>query len=150
MVKRSVDYGTEELYMARLGAAFNCKGADLATLNAGVVPVAAGNIKAIPEGEAAVVVGFMLYLSTASDWVRMVIGVTAEADGSGAFTELSPHLPVDTGASISGRPASFIKLPMPIYIKYSMGKAVAVKLTTNDVGATICFALAGWLEEYTV
>ena len=136
------------LEMARAGATFILKGGGITTLSGGVVLTAAGTFKAIPEGSAAVIAGFMLHLHTVSDEVEMHIGYSANADGTGDFVEASPVIHIETGGSLVGSLSNFITLPVPMYFTYSTTcKAVAVKLTTNDDSASIAFGIAGWIEE---
>ena len=138
----------QELRAARDGRAFIMKGCSIDTLSAGVVQVSAGTFKAIPEGSAAVVRGFMLHLHTASDNLSMVIGYTSGADATGDFVGVSPEIHIDTGNVVVGAGTSFVTLPVPMYLEYSATcKAVAVKLTANDDGAEACFGVAGWLED---
>ena len=138
----------QALRAARDGRSFIIKGASLDTLSGGVVQTAAGTFKAITEGSACVVKGFMMHLHTVSDEFSMEIGKTSVADGTGDFVALSPELHIETGASFVGAGPDFIMLPVPIYIEYSAtAKALAVKLTCNDDGATVNFAVSGWLED---
>lgn len=136
------------LAAAREGRAFIMKGCGINTLSAGVVQTAAGTFKAIPEGSAAVVKGFMLHLHTASDNLSMIIGYTSGADATGDFVGVSPEIHIDTGNVVVGAGTSFVTIPVPMYLNYSATcKAVAVKLTTNDDGAEACFGVTGWLED---
>jgi len=136
------------LEMARAGATFIMKGTGLTTLSGGVVQTAAGTFKAIPDGSAAVVKGFMLHLHTLSKNVIMEIGYTSVADGTGDFVAASPHIMIHTGDKHTGVGSEFITLPVPMYLTYSATcKAVAVKLTGSDNDAVVNFGVAGWLEE---
>ena len=133
------------LAAAREGRAFILKGSAIDTLSAGVVQTAAGTFKEIPEGEAAVVAGFMLHLHTISDVLELEIGYTANNDGTGDFVAVSPVIMIHTGDKHTGIPSEFVKLPVPMYLNYSATcKAVAVKLTGNDDAAVAYFGLAGW------
>ena len=138
----------QELRAAREGRAFILKGGPLNTLSAGVVPASAGTFKAIPDGKAAVVAGFMMHLHSIDDTFQLEIGYTSVADGTGDFVATSPIIMIHTGDKHTGIPSAFVKLPVPMYLNYSATcKAVAVKLTTNDDAAIVYFGVAGWLED---
>lgn len=148
MVKRSANYPGEALYMARESASFIIKADGLDTLSGGVVQADAGAFKAIPEGYACVVKGFMLHLHSLDDEVNLEIGYTSVADATGDFVCASPVIHIETGDKKTGSTPSFVTLPVPMYLKYSATcKALAVKLTTNDDAAVVGYAVAGWLEE---
>ena len=104
------------LYMARQGKSFIMKGTGLTTLSGGVVQTGAGTFKAIPDGSAAVVKGFMLHLHTLSKNVIMEIGYTSVADGTGDFVAASPRIMIHTGDKHTGIGSEFITLPVPMYL----------------------------------
>lgn len=138
----------QALRASRDGRAFILKAAGIDTLSGGVVQTAAGTFKAIPVGHAAVVAGFMIHLHTISDSVTLEIGYSANADGTGDFVAMSPEIMIHSGDKKTGVPSAFVKLPVPMYLRYSATcKAVAVKLTCNDDAAIINFGIAGWIEE---
>ena len=140
------EYGALEA--ARRGDTFIIKVDGVDTLSSGVVQTSVGSFKAIPEGFAAVIKGFMLHLHTASDNLYMEIGYTSGADATGNFVAVSPSIHVETGNVVVGAETSFVTMPVPMYLKYSATcKAVAMKLTANDDAAEAHCAVAGWLEE---
>ena len=138
----------QSLRASRAGRAFIIKGDALDTLSGGVVQAAAGAFKAIPVGHAAVIAGFMIHLHSISDELTMEIGYTSVADATGDFVATSPVIHLETGDKKTGATPAFVKLPVPMYVKYSAtSKAIAVKLTTNDDAAVAGFAVAGWIED---
>ena len=138
----------QALRAAREGRSFIITAMGVDTLSGGVVQTAAGAFKAIPEGQAAVIRGFMIHLHTLDDQLTMEIGYTANADGTGDFVATSPELHTENGDKKTGSVPAFMKLPVPMYLKYSATcKAVAVKLTANDDAAEAGFGVAGWIED---
>jgi len=147
--KRDHHDGSDYLAASREGRGLCLKVNDKAGTNAAdTVLTDAGLLYAIPTGEQAVLTCFYLYLSTASDWVWCELGYTANADGSGTFTALTPKFRVDTGAAREGASPSVTGLNPPIIVKDTTAGAVTARVRTNDAGATFTLALNGWHERY--
>lgn len=118
------------------------------TASGTVVPNGAGEFQAITAGMAAVITGLYMHLSTASDDMSLEVGCTANADGSGTFTAMTPEFRIETGATNFGIEPHIIHFVPPLYVKDTTGAAIAVRITTNDDAATYYYGLHGWQEEY--
>jgi len=136
------------LAAARGGDGVCLKVNDKAGVNgADTVLTDAGFLYAIPTGEHVVITCFYLYLSTVSDWVWAEFGYTANADGSGTFTALTPKFRIDTGAANAGNSPSLTTVNPPMVIKSTTGGAFTARVRTNDAGATFTLACNGWHER---
>ena len=143
---RNID---DSLVASREGRGLCLKVNDKSGTNAAdTVLTDAGFLYAIPTGERAVITCFYVHLSTVSDWVWFEIGYTANADGSGAFTALTPKLRVDTGVAADGQAPTVTQLSPPIIVKDTTGGALTAQVRTNDAGATFTLAFNGWHERY--
>jgi len=91
----------------------------------------------------------MLYynLSTASDTVRYEVGVTSLPNGGGVFTAHMPYFNAATAATIEGTPPLPMMIDPPICLRSTDGACIAMRLYTNDAGATVNAGFGGWYEE---
>lgn len=106
----------------------------------------AGLIKATTVGYRDVVCGMYTHLNTPSDWCEFEIVVTANADGSGAVTALSPMFRVESPAVNDDASAHQETIYPPLVITTAMGGAWTVRAQTNDAGCSVTFAFNGWRE----
>ena len=116
------------------------------TLSAGVVLTDSDILYAIPSGKRLVVKQFFIHLHTASDELEIVLGVTANADGSGAFTAKSIPIPIETGTVAQTARPSMPELAVPLSITQDDGLAFTIKATTNDDAASVSVGWAGYYE----
>ena len=141
---------TIALEMARAGRGLCLKVNDKSGVNAAdTVLTDAGFLYAIPAGERVVITCFYMVLTTASDWVWAKIGYTANADGSGAFTAVTPKFYMDTGATPYPQSPHVTQVSPPIVIPATTGGALTAQVRTNDAGATFTLAMNGWHEGVT-
>jgi len=91
----------------------------------------------------------MLYynLSTASDTVRYELGVTSLPNGGGVFTAYTPYLTSGTSATADGSEVAPTLIDPPICLRSTDGACIAMRLLTNDAGATVNAGFGGWYEE---
>lgn len=132
---------------ARAGRAGCGKVNDKASLNAGVVLTDAGFLVAVPSGYRIIVPCFYMHLESVSDSAAVEFGFTANADGSGDFTAVTPEFHIATSAAVTDQYPVMMSLPIPICQAYAVGyKAFTAKVTTNDAGAAITIAYNYILE----
>jgi len=86
-------------------------------------------------------------LSTASDTVQYELGVTSLPNGGGAFTAYTPYFDAATAATIEGSPTGPIPLDPPICVTTDDGACIAMRVLTNDAGASVNVGFTGWREE---
>ena len=86
-------------------------------------------------------------LSTASDTVRYEVGVTSLPNGGGVFTPYTPYLTAGTAATVDGSPTMPEQIDPPICLRSTDGACIAMRLLTNDAGATVNAGFGGWYEE---
>jgi hypothetical protein len=88
-----------------------------------------------------------MHLDTASDWATMELVVTANANGSGTVTALSPMFRIDTGNAADGQSPALIEIHPPLYLTQSHGLAFSVRAQTNDAAAALTVGCNGWTER---
>ncbi|RLC82298.1 MAG: hypothetical protein DRJ03_19230 [Chloroflexi bacterium] len=107
-------------------------------------------LKPIPHGERLVITCFYMYLNTVSDWVTMETVTTANEDGSGTITALSPKFRIDTGNTRSGNSPSLVVFNPPIVIaRTDTARAFTARVQGNDADASLTLGFNGWLEDDT-
>lgn len=103
-------------------------------------------LRATAAGYRDIVTCIYAYLSTASDDCEFEIGVTANADGSGAFTAVTPMFGLGTGTAASAASPHVTRIDPPMIITPSMGGAWTIRAQTNDANAAVTFGMNGWRE----
>ena len=118
---------------------------DQTTLSGGVVMLT-DCLHEIVAGTRVVILGIYAHLSSVADAVEVELVTTAVADGSGAVTEKSLPLHVETGAGFNSHDPQPFLLPVPVTVIREAGSlAVSVKATANDDSAIVT---AGWFGYY--
>ena len=103
-------------------------------------------IQEIPNGKRLVLTCFYMYVSTASDWARMELVTTGNADGSGVITVKSGQFRLDTGAAVAMTSPNLTHLDPPLIVTSNDGGALTAQVLTNDADAALTLMLHGWLE----
>lgn len=106
----------------------------------------AGLIQTTAAGYRDVICGMYSHLNTPSDWCEYEIVVTANADGTGAVTALSPMFRIESPAVNDANSAHQETIYPPLVITPAMGGAWTVRAQTNDAGCSVTFAFNGWRE----
>lgn len=134
---------------AREGRAFCLKVNAKTGINSETVLTDSTLLKAIPVGKRLVIMCFYMNLGTDSDWVTMEMVVTANEDGSGAITVLSPKFRIDTGTPTSGILPGLVHLDPPLVVRRSDGHAFSAQVLGNDAAAALTLGFNGWIEADT-
>jgi len=136
------------LEAVRAGLGFCQKVNKKDSLDSQTVLTDAGLLKTTSSGYRDIITGVYAHLNTASDWCEFEVGYTANADGSGAFTALTPLFRIETPANNDSAAPQQMRLDnTPICIEASDGGAWTIRAQTNDAAASVTFALNGWREE---
>ena len=90
---------------------------------------------------------FYYALSTASDSIAFEIVVTSLPGGGGAVTALTPAFLGATTATADGTSNGPIPLDPPIVLTVADGQSIAMRVLTNDAGATVNVGFTGWRED---
>ena len=132
---------------AREGRSFCCWANAQAALNAAatVITAAESYVDMLP-GRRYIIRCIYYQLSTASDTIRYELGVTSLPAGGGVFTAYTPYFNSATAATIEGSPTGPIPLDPPIVLTTADGACVAMRVLTNDAGATVNVGFTGWWE----
>jgi len=154
-VEAELPAGTQEigsfadvaLAAARAGLAF-CQKLNAKTgINAvATVLTDVGLLKATAVGYRDIITCIYSHINTASDWCQFEIGATANADGSGAFTAMTPLFRIETPATKEANTPEVTNFSPPIIVTNAMGGAWTIRAQTNDAGASVTFGLNGWRE----
>ena len=106
-------------------------------------------LKVVPIDQRLVISCVYLNLTTASDWATCELVVTANEDGSGEVTVLSPKYYIATGAAGPTRAFDIPCLGVPIVITRSDGHAITARVQGSDAAAALSIGLSGWTEADT-
>ena len=118
------------------------------TLNAAATVITVANSYVNMEpGYRYIVKCFYYNVTTASDTIQYELGVTSLPNGGGVFTPYTPYLTAGTAATVDGSPSGPIMLDPPICLRSADGACIAMRVLTNDAGATVNVGFAGWYEE---
>lgn len=135
-----------ETYAAMQGWAFCRKANEVDTLSALTVITDAELLQAMESGLYYIITCIYAHVSTGSDTLEFGMGVTENADGSGAFTPLTPNFHIETGSDFFGAGAGSDITPLnpPIVLTTDDGGAFTIRAQTNDDAAQATFGLNGF------
>ena len=131
---------------AREGRTFCGKVNAKVSIDSETVLTDSGFIQAIPTGKRLVMTCFYMYLSTASDWVTAEFVTTANADGSGVITVLTPKFRIDTGATVALSTPTLVHFDPPLVVSLD-GGALTAQVQGNDAAAALTLGMNGWEED---
>ena len=97
--------------------------------------------------ERSVITSFTMYLSTVSDYVTAVFGVTENQDGSGDFTAMTPQYRIDSGAALVQVGPILLHFNPPLVVNRSDGQAFTAYVQGNDATAALTLGFLGWVED---
>ena len=138
---------TPGLTASREGRAFCSKLNKKTGINAAATVLTdAGMLKATVAGYRDVVTCFYSHLNTDTDWCEFELVVTANADGSGDVTALSPLFRIESPANKEQEDASLTQVYPPLVVTPAMGGAWTIRAQTNDADASVTFGVNGWRE----
>lgn len=149
MTESKAGYPQPGLDAAREGRAFCLRVSAKIGINSETVLTDSTLLKIVPIDERLVITCFYMNLGTDADWVTMEMVATADEDGSGEVTILSPKFRVDTGTPTSGILPSLVRLDPPIVVKRSDGHAFTAQVLGNDATAALTLGFYGWTEADT-
>jgi len=133
---------------AREGRSFHKFVNAKASLNAAATVLTdAGSFQDMAAGYRYVVTGFYYCLTTASDTVAFEIVTTAGAGGAGAVTARTPKYTAGTAATFDGSPVGPFMLDPPLCFSLDDDACIAMRVLTNDAGASVNCGFTGWYEE---
>lgn len=139
---------TPGLAAARAGTTFCLLVNKKSGINGGpTVLTDASLLKAILAGYRDVIRCIYAHMGTASDWCEFEIGCTANADGTGAFTAMTPLFSIESPTNRDAAAPHITDFDPPIIITPSMGGAWTIRAQTNDAAASVTFGLNGWSEQ---
>ena len=98
-------------------------------------------------GKRYIVKCFYYALTTASDTVLFEIVTTSEPTGGGTVTAQTPKFVAGTTATADGSPVGPVALDPPLALTRSDGACIAMRVQTNDAGATVNVGFTGWEED---
>jgi hypothetical protein len=141
---------TPGLAAARAGTAFCRKVNEKDGIHAAATVLTdAGLIQTTATGYRDVITCFYSHLNTDTDNCEFEIVVTANADGSGAVTSLTPLFRIESPTNNQQGDVTIAQLYPPIVITSAMGGAWTIRAQTNDAGASVTFGINGWREAVT-
>ncbi len=113
----------------------------------GTVITDAGAFENMYPGYRYVVKCYYFALSTASDSIAFEIVSTSLPGGGGAVTARTPAFLGATTATADGTSNGPIPLDPPIVLRSTDGASIAMRVLTNDAGATVNVGFTGWRED---
>ena len=132
---------------AREGRTFQCYINGDASLNAAATVITdAGAWQTITPGYRYIVDCFYFTLTTASDTMTFEIVTTAGPGATGAVTAQTMTFFGATAATIDGMNQGPTHLTTPLCFTEADGQTIAMRVLTNDAGATVNCGFAGWWE----
>ena len=96
--------------------------------------------------ERSVITSFTMYLSTVSDWVTAVFGVTENNDGSGIFTAMTPQFRIDSAGALVQVGPILLSFDPPLVVDRGDGQAFTAYVQGNDATAALTLGFSGWYE----
>jgi len=115
--------------------------------SAATVITTAGSFLNMEYGKRYIVACAYYALTTGSDTAQFEIVTTTAHGGSGTVTARTPKFHSGTTATITGSLSGPMPFSPPMAFTTDDGACVAMRVLTNDAGATVNCGFTGWEEE---
>ena len=145
-IASEAEVASAELVAARAGRAFCRKLNKKTNLATQTVLTDAGLLQTTATGFRDVITCLYAHINTDTDWLELEIGYTANADGSGTFTALTPLFRLESPTNNDAAAIKLTQLHPPIVIDSDDGGAWTIRAQTNDNSTSVTLGANGWRE----